>query len=80
MGCLHSAGNNYEEDDDGYNTLRVNKNGVGKLKLLYHCRCVQIGFLYSKLLEFLRLLDARFHVHPMFSFFFQNASAVTLQF
>ena len=41
MGCLHSAGTNYEEDDDGYNTLRVNNNALGKLKLLYHCRCVQ---------------------------------------
>ena len=47
MGCLHSAGNNYEEDDDGYNTLRINKNGLGKLKLLNHCRCVQIGFLFT---------------------------------
>ena len=32
MGCLHSAGNNYEEDDDGYNTLRINTNGLGKLQ------------------------------------------------
>ena len=69
MGCLHSAGNNYEEDEDGYNTLRVNKNRLGKLKLLNHCRCVQIGFLYWELSEFLRRLDARLHVHPMFSFF-----------
>ena len=49
MGCLHSAGNNYEEDDDGYNTLRINTNGLGKLKLLNYCRCVQIGFLFHKL-------------------------------
>ena len=56
MGCLHSAGNNYEEDDDGYNTLRVNKNGVGKLKLLYHCRCVQI--LRVPLLEVIRVSSA----------------------
>lgn len=34
MGCLHRAGNNYEEDDDGYNTLRINKNGLGKLKVV----------------------------------------------
>ena len=79
MGCLHSAGNDYEEDDDGYNTLRINKNGLGKLKLLNHCRSVQIGFLFYKLSKFLRLLDASFHVHPMFSFF-QSVSAVTLQF
>ena len=37
MGCLRSAGNDYEEDDDGYNTLRINKKGLGKLKLLNHC-------------------------------------------
>ena len=79
MGCLHSAGNNYEEDDDGYITLRINTNGLGKLKLLNHCRCVQIGFLFHKLSYFLRHLDARFHVHPMFPFF-QNASTVSLQF
>ena len=48
MDCLHSAGNNYEEDDDGYNTLRINKNGLGKLKLLNYCRCVLIGFLFHK--------------------------------
>lgn len=34
MGCLRSAGNNYEEDDDGYNTLRINKNGLGKSKVV----------------------------------------------
>lgn len=34
MGCLRSVGNNYEEDDDGYNTLRINKNGLGKLKVV----------------------------------------------
>ena len=50
MGCLHSAGNNYEEAMMvTINTLRINKNGLGKLKLLNHYRCVQIGFLFHKL-------------------------------